>query len=139
MRRSHSLTYLDDTETPKGSNDEEANEEETIKAMVTRSASSLSSSANNSNISNTNNGNNIGNEKVECMICFDSFSESNPNAKTICACEVNKTAIHLPCLVAWKKRSKKQPVCVNCNSEIYFDEALFTPNQKSNINFSRSL
>jgi len=47
----------------------------------------------------------------ECVICMDTFDESNPRMPTLCGCGENKTFFHLPCLYQWVDKCSDCPSC----------------------------
>lgn len=48
---------------------------------------------------------------LECVMCLDTFSAVNPKVRTLCNCGMNRTNFHMSCLLEWKNRDAKCPVC----------------------------
>ncbi|TYZ69210.1 hypothetical protein PybrP1_011921 [[Pythium] brassicae (nom. inval.)] len=52
-----------------------------------------------------------GERDLECVMCLDTFSSLNPKVRTLCNCGMNRTNFHMSCLLEWKNRAAKCPVC----------------------------
>uniref|UniRef100_K3WBN4 RING-type E3 ubiquitin transferase n=1 Tax=Globisporangium ultimum (strain ATCC 200006 / CBS 805.95 / DAOM BR144) TaxID=431595 RepID=K3WBN4_GLOUD len=52
-----------------------------------------------------------GEQDLECIMCLDIFSPDNPKVRTLCSCGMNRTNFHMSCLMEWKNRNAKCPVC----------------------------
>jgi hypothetical protein len=55
----------------------------------------------------------------ECVICLESFDQTNPRIPTLCGCGTNKTYFHLPCLYRWIEKSQN---CPSCRQRLQWDE-----------------
>ena len=53
----------------------------------------------------------LGNGEEECVICMESFDETNPRMPTLCGCGENNTYFHLPCLYQWIEKDLNCPTC----------------------------
>ncbi|GAB9474430.1 hypothetical protein Gpo141_00011555 [Globisporangium polare] len=52
-----------------------------------------------------------GENDLECVMCLDTFNPDNPKVRTLCNCGMNRTNFHMSCLMEWKNRNAKCPVC----------------------------
>lgn len=60
-------------------------------------------------------------EKVECVLCLESFDVKPRASGVLCGCGINKHAFHLDCLKAWR-RAETALRCPMCEHELFFDE-----------------
>jgi hypothetical protein len=60
----------------------------------------------------------------ECIICFETFSPSNPRVASKCNCNpgVSANAMHLGCLLQWTEQEHQQDqLCPVCRGHIEFE------------------
>lgn len=58
-------------------------------------------------------------QKDECVICMEGFSDDNPRMPTECGCGKNHTYFHLPCLFQW---TDQNPECPSCRQTLRWEE-----------------
>ena len=63
--------------------------------------------------------NDLKSQEDECVICMETFDETNPRMPTMCGCGENKTYFHLPCLYQWIEQSRN---CPSCRKKLHWQE-----------------
>lgn len=58
-------------------------------------------------------------DEDECVICMETFDETNPRMPTLCGCGENKTFFHLPCLYQWIDQNEN---CPSCREKLAWEE-----------------